>query len=173
MVQPAEALEGKKYNKLTILKYLRSNKLYKRVYLCQCDCGNLVELVGSSVKSGNNKACGCQKGNPTHRLTNHPLYQKHADMKTRCSNENNEFYYCYGAKGIKVCDEWLDFKSFYTWAINNGWKEGLTIERVDSSKDYEPDNCEFITLGENSRRNIVTLSRGNDGKLRKRAEENL
>lgn len=74
------------------------------------------------------------------------------NMKTRCNNENNKSYRFYGAKEICICDDWANHPAhFYDWALNNGYIEGLTIDRIDSSKDYMPDNCRWITLEENSR----------------------
>lgn len=72
-------------------------------------------------------------------------------MKSRCFNPNHAAYHRYGGKGIVVCDEWLDFYEFYRWSKANGYESGLTIDREDSSKDYSPTNCRWITLAENSR----------------------
>ena len=75
------------------------------------------------------------------------------DMVSRCYNKNNKGYKWYGAKGVKVCDEWLNNpKAFDEWALNSGYQEGLTIDRIDSDKDYSPENCRWLTLEENSRR---------------------
>lgn len=74
------------------------------------------------------------------------------DMKRRCYVPKCKDYIRYGAKGIKVCDEWLkDHSVFEQWAFNNGYLENLTIDRKDSSKDYCPENCRWITIEENSR----------------------
>jgi hypothetical protein len=66
-------------------------------------------------------------------------------MKNRCYYEKHNRYKNYGQKGIIVCSEWLVFLNFYNWAIKNGWEEGLTIDRIDNSKNYEPSNCRFLT----------------------------
>jgi len=73
-------------------------------------------------------------------------------MKQRCNNPNDPAYEWYGAKGIKVCDEWHDFVPFMEWALENGYEEGLTIDREDSDGDYEPSNCRWITRGSNTGR---------------------
>lgn len=82
----------------------------------------------------------------------HELYVKWTQMKQRVTNPNHDHYKYYGARGIKICDEWIhNFKAFYDWAIANGWKEGLQIDRIDNDGDYSPENCRFVTQAENQR----------------------
>ena len=77
-------------------------------------------------------------------------------MIHRCYNENNPFYKNYGGRGITVCDEWKkSLQSFYDWAINNGWIKGLSIDRKDNNNNYCPENCHWITVSENSRKNCI------------------
>ena len=72
-------------------------------------------------------------------------------MKTRCYNKNNPSYPRYGQKGIKICDEWMNNRrTFVEWALSHGYKEGLTIDRIDPGKGYSPDNCQWLTRSENS-----------------------
>lgn len=82
---------------------------------------------------------------------NKELYRRYNHMKERCSNPNDKRYNRYGGRGIRVCDEWLqDYNSFETWALNNGYKPGLSIDRIDNDGNYSPDNCRFVTLAENN-----------------------
>ncbi len=82
-----------------------------------------------------------------HGLTKHPLYHVWGSMKRRCYNKKDRAYKWYGAKGIGICDEWLnDFKCFYNWAISNGWAKGLSIDREKNELGYSPENCRFITM---------------------------
>jgi len=81
-----------------------------------------------------------------HGLSNHPLYRIWQDMKYRISNKNNESYNSYGGKGIRVCDEWVNNPEiFIRWALKNGYKKGLLIDRKDNDGNYEPNNCRFVT----------------------------
>ena len=86
-----------------------------------------------------------------HGLRRHPLYSVWANMKTRFTNVNDAHFERWGGRGITVCDEWLhSFQAFYTWAMSNGYVEGLTIDRVDTNGDYSPDNCRWIPMEEQS-----------------------
>ena len=88
----------------------------------------------------------------------HGLYKDHKElfnlwqtMKSRCENPKRENYERYGARGIKVCEEWHEAKNFVEWALNNGYKKGLQLDRIDNNKGYSPENCRFVTATENSR----------------------
>lgn len=87
-------------------------------------------------------------------VRNEKLYHVCHGIKQRCYNHNNPNYYKYGGKGISMCDEWLidGYPIFRKWAYENGYRDGLTIDRIDSSGNYEPSNCRWITLSENSGR---------------------
>lgn len=92
------------------------------------------------------------RGNFIHGLRNTPLYVTWANMKQRCYNPNDTHYKWYGGRGVTVCDEWRnDFKAFYDWALANGYRDGLTIDRIDYDKNYSPDNCRFITMSKQQR----------------------
>ena len=85
------------------------------------------------------------------------LYSIWACMKSRCNNPNRPKYKIYGARGISVCEEWLSFKNFLKWALNNGYSEGLSIDRIDNNGDYCPDNCRFATPKQQVRNRSITL----------------
>jgi len=80
------------------------------------------------------------------------LYIAWDNMKQRCYNPNNKRYGNYGGRSIIVCDSWKNFSCFKVWALNHGWEDGLTIDRIDNDGNYEPNNCQFISLSENSRK---------------------
>jgi len=146
-------LTGQKFHNLTVLSFAYRDK--KNTYwLCKCNCGNKKIIRGSHLTSGNTKSCGClmkynitrrNKENAIHGKSNTRLYTIYAGMKARCLKPNTNSYENYGEKGITICNEWLnDFMCFYNWAINNGYKENLSLERIDNNQGYEPSNCKWI-----------------------------
>lgn len=148
-----------KYNNLEFIKLtepkIRVNGIKRKRALFKCDCGNIKDYDFSAVKTGhtkNCKECGNKfraKSKTKHGMSKDILYKKWSDMKKRCYNPNVDRYNQYGALGIKVCDEWKNnFELFYNWSLNNGFKENLTLERLNVNGDYEPNNCVYITLRE-------------------------
>jgi hypothetical protein len=88
----------------------------------------------------------------THGLRNHPLYNRYASIKSRCNTKSDRAYPYYGGRGIKICFEWAnDFKLFYDWCLENGYKASLDIDRIDNNGDYEPNNCRFVERKINTR----------------------
>ncbi len=80
----------------------------------------------------------------------HPLYRLRYTLLTRCYNPKPSDYKYYKGKGIQVCDEWKhDPESFFSWCLKNGWRRGLSLDRIDPSKDYCPENCQFLTIENN------------------------
>jgi len=103
------------------------------------------------ITSGHTKSCGCFSRdnviarNTTNGLAGHPLHKVHYHMIERCYNPDDKSYKDYGARGIKICDEWLnDFDTFYSWAMDNGWKSNLRMDRIDNDGNYLPINCRFV-----------------------------
>lgn len=153
---------GDKIGAIRIKDFKSENK--KGFFYCICDCGKEKWMRSDQVLSGNanTKSCGCRKGTFKHGMSNTKLFNTWANMKQRCSNPNCNEYKYYGGRGIKVCEEWLDkengFINFYNWAMNNGYEDLLTLDRINVDGDYEPGNCRWATNLEqmnNIRRNHV------------------
>lgn len=173
---PLKNLLGMKFGRLTVIgkanpHYTRGgNRLVK--WTCQCDCGNVCDVLSENLLGGITKSCGClnkeivSKNNKTHGLSHHKLYAIHSEMNHRCFNPNNKNFKHYGSRGISVCEQWTGrdgFLNFYEWANSHGYKDGLSIERKDVDGDYSPDNCSWIPKNEqplNRRSNVILSYKG-------------
>lgn len=151
-------LTGQRFGRLVVVRYAGRSRGKKNLWLCKCDCGNEKVVEVDKLHSGNTKSCGClqrevhRKCRMTHGKSDTKLYLVWREMITRTENQNAERYSIYGGRGISICGEWHNnFQLFYDWAIQNGYKEGLTIDRIDVNGNYEPDNCRWITPYEQSR----------------------
>ncbi len=167
-------LTGQTFGRLTCIKDI-GRRHGKSVWICRCACGNEAEVIGAVLISGAAKSCGCLrkemlvKKSTVHSLRTDEngktprLYAAWRNMKRRCYDSNAPDYENYGGRGIKVCDEWQEYKAFHGWAVKHGYDDSLTIERTDNNGDYEPGNCKWIALGEqakNKRNNRVLTYRG-------------
>jgi len=142
---------GMRTKMLTVIKESGRNKNRCILWKCRCDCGKVVDITATALRQGQ-QSCGCMQGSVKHRQTNTRLYTIWTGIKRRCYNTHDKSYQkWYGAKGIRMCDEWKnDFMSFHDWAISNGYTEELTIDRIDSTGNYEPSNCRWVTAQEQS-----------------------
>lgn len=161
-------LKGKNFHMLTVVEYYGVSEKKQIYWRCVCDCGNEILVKTSDLNQGSIKSCGCWRRKVGHNnykfgCRNNRLYHIWRGMKARCYNPNSPSYKYYGGRGIEVCDEWKnDFSSFQTWAMNNGYADDLSIDRIDFNGNYCSDNCrwETSTSQNNNKRNNVYLTLG-------------
>ena len=177
-----ESLSGMRFGRLLAIKKTREN--YKSDYwLCKCDCGAEKEIRCDALLNGRTKSCGCflresaKERATKHGLNKSKIYGVFYAMHHRCENTKDVAYKYYGGRGISVCDEWSyggGFEKFYKWAVENGYKEGLTIDRINTDGNYEPKNCKWATRKEqqqNLRRNVKVLCDGETMTLAQASEK--
>ena len=146
---------GKKFYHLTVIGLAKPTHQFSNKFILQCDCGKVIEEIPSRVLYGHKKTCGCRcpkpkiksdhYGNFKDGRTKHPLYGTWRQMISRCENPKNLKYQNYGGRGIKVCNEWHNFWSFAKWSESHGYSSNLTIDRINTNWNYEPNNCRWVS----------------------------
>lgn len=172
-------LTGMRFGRIVALKQTDKRKGKRVIWLCKCDCGNVVERVGSSLKNGV-RSCGCigkekfeiNRIKPKHNMYNTRPYIIWHGMKQRVLNPNSEKFHHYGGRGITICDKWLEFQGFWE-DMKDGYKSNLTLDRIDVNSNYEKINCRWITQHEqlnNKRTNIIVCIDGITASLKQHTE---
>lgn len=156
-------LTGQRFGRLTVIGRKEGAVIQgstARVFWnCKCDCGNFCSINGYCLRSGVTKSCGClfNEAVTAHGDSGTRLYRVWGSMKARCLNPKSKAYRWYGGKGVSVCTEWMEYPVFREWALSNGYSVNLTIDRIDPSGNYCPENCRWITRSENSKRTAVNF----------------
>lgn len=146
-------LTGQRFGRLSVLDRAGTAGGGCATWRCLCDCGKETVVLSSSLRRGATRSCGCLSAEKSgersykHGGTNSRLYRIWSAMIERCHNPNRKGYENYGGRGIAVCDEWRNsFQKFQDWAISNGYRDDLTIDREDNEGSYCPSNCRWISF---------------------------
>lgn len=176
-------LVGKKFGRLRVIRYVDTQKKSAR-WECLCKCGTKTVVGTGSLRSGNTRSCGCLIAETAEKLgkagywkaavekirvhgdayTKPRLYRIWMNMNHRCSNPNSPIWKWYGGKGVRVCRLWKsDYPAFKKWALGNGYRDTLSLDRINGSGNYEPRNCRWCdrkTQARNSSKNVNITWRG-------------
>lgn len=151
-------ISGERYGRLVVVERNGSTSTRRNAkWLCRCDCGKNTIAIGTLLRNGTTKSCGCYRVDVSreretkHNMSESRVYNCWAGMVQRCTNKNNAAYENYGGRGIKVCAEWMEFKPFLDWALANGYDDALTIDRINNDGNYEPQNCRWATYAQQNR----------------------
>lgn len=163
-------LAGQRFGRLYVIGYacrLNTHSIFK----CVCDCGKETLVTSNNLRRNHTTSCGCASSRKTigertstHKMRNHPLYNTWTGMINRCYWDKHNRTKHYKAKGIKMCAEWRgSFECFRDWALSNGWAADLSIDRIDNSKDYCPENCRWATIKQQARNRTSNVTLTIDG----------
>ena len=163
-------LTGQRFGKLVVIKRAENSPSHDTRWACQCDCGRKTISYSAELRNGMTKSCGCLRKDPgkephyIHGGAKTRLFKIWIDMKSRCYYESNTRFNRYGGRGISVCKEWDEsFSTFRDWALQHGYQDDLSIDRINVDGNYEPSNCRWATSkqqGRNKENTVYVLLNG-------------
>lgn len=175
MAKAAE-LKGQRFGRLVVVDRAENTSDGKARWLCRCSCGKECVATTDHLRSGHTQSCGClnadrtSEANKTHGDSGSRLYITWRNMLRRCYYPKDKSFCRYGAKGIKVCEEWHDYEKFKEWATQNGYSDDLTIDRIDNNKGYYPHNCRFASAKSQANNRGTTLKIEYNGLVKSASE---
>ena len=150
-------ITGQKFNRLLVISRVENAKSGKAMWLCKCDCGNQLKVWGSNLRNGHTQSCGCLqiertvKASVVHGKAHTSIHNVWKAMKRRCTDPKDQYFHCYGGRGITVCQEWQDsFQAFYDHVsqLPHFGEAGRSIDRINNDGNYEPGNVRWATAKE-------------------------
>lgn len=160
MADKLNIVSGDVFGEFTVISEAEKYKLpsgqKNRAMVCKCSCGKIKTIRLLHLVRGRIRSCGCL-GSERHGMTKDKLYMCWKGMKERATSSKCINAKRYIERGIGVCEEWLRFIPFKDWALQNGWKEGLQLDRKENNRGYYPDNCRFVTCQVNACNKEITI----------------
>ncbi len=140
-------MTGQRFGRWTVLEKAGNTPRGGAMWQAVCDCGAARAVLGQDLRKGKSVSCGCHKAEVTgrrrrtHGQSGTRLHRIWKNMRKRCLNPKTPGYENYGGRGISICPEWSAFSAFSEWAAGSGYRDDLSIERMNVNGNYEPDNC--------------------------------